>query len=313
VITRSDARKRILAGTPVSERVLDIDGIPTSLLEAGRGPVVILLHGGIECGGAYWSPVIPRLAERFRIVAPDVPGLGESVPFEKFGTERFADWFEELIRATNADQPVVVAHSLLGSFAAQFAVDHSDLLGRLVIYGAPGVGPYRAPLRLMYVAMRLSFRPTPKNDERFARFALLDFDATRARDIDWFDAFSTYSLERAVVPHVKRTMKSLISLGMKRIPDDELRRISTPVDLLWGEGDRMVPRSVGQAASHRMGWPMTTIANSGHAPHIEQPEQFVSALITLAERNPSVSARTNRTDAIRDVNSSDVTLIGAGS
>jgi pimeloyl-ACP methyl ester carboxylesterase len=165
----------------------------------------------------------------------------------------------------------------------------------------------------MYVAMRLSFRPTPKNDERFARFALLDFDATRARDIDWFDAFSTYSLERAVVPHVKRTMKSLISLGMKRIPDDELRRISTPVDLLWGEGDRMVPRSVGQAASHRMGWPMTTIANSGHAPHIEEPEQFVSALITLAERNPSVSARTNRTDAIRDVNSSDVTLIGAGS
>jgi 2-hydroxymuconate-semialdehyde hydrolase len=265
--------------------MLDIDGVSTSLIEAGSGPALVLLHGGIECGGAYWAPVIPDLAQRFRVIAPDAPGLGESAPVDRLDADRFASWFSSLLRVTGTEAPVLVAHSLLGSFAAQFAVDHSSQLGRLVIYGAPGVGPYRAPLRLMYVAMRLSLRPTPRNDERFARFALLDFDATRRRDPGWLDAFSAYSLERAVVPQVKRTMKGLLRLGMKKIPDDELRRISVPVELLWGQGDRMVPLSLAQGARDRFGWPLTVIPDAGHAPHIEQPGAFVAAVAEMAKRD----------------------------
>jgi len=301
----------MLAATSVSERVLDVDGVSTSLLEVGSGPSLLFLHGGIECGGAYWAPVIPRLAERFRIISPDAPGLGESAPFDKLDSERFATWFSALIRATGADRPVVVAHSLLGSLAARFAVDHANELSRLVIYGAPGIGPYRAPLRLMYVAMRLSLRPTPKNDERFTRFALMDLDATRGRDREWFDAFSAYSLERAIVPHVKRTMRSLISLGMKRIPDDQLQCISVPVDLIWGEGDRMVPLSVGQGARGRLGWPLTVIANSGHAPHIEQPDDFVAALVAIAERTTTTSTETLRPEEIREIAAPAASMTGA--
>ena len=55
-------------------------GISTAVLEGGDGPPLVLLHGGIECGGAYWAPVIARLAENHRLVVPDAPGLGESEP-----------------------------------------------------------------------------------------------------------------------------------------------------------------------------------------------------------------------------------------
>ncbi len=59
---------------------LDVDGIDTYLMEAGSGPPLVLMHGGIECGGAYWEPVIQGLAGGFRLVIPDAPGLGESAP-----------------------------------------------------------------------------------------------------------------------------------------------------------------------------------------------------------------------------------------
>jgi pimeloyl-ACP methyl ester carboxylesterase len=118
----------------------------------------------------------------------------------------FAEWFAELVRQTCPEQPALIAHSFGGSLAARFAADHGDLLRRLVIYAAPGIGPYRFPLRLMVVATLFSSRPSERNAERFDRFALLDLDRTRERDPEWFGAFSRYTLSRAVVPHVKRTM-----------------------------------------------------------------------------------------------------------
>ena len=55
-------RARLLRGLAVEERRIEVAGIGTTVLEGGDGPPLVLLHGGIECGGAYWAPVIPRLA-----------------------------------------------------------------------------------------------------------------------------------------------------------------------------------------------------------------------------------------------------------
>ena len=57
------ARDRLLADLPVTERRVRLARVSTALLEAGDGPPLVLLHGGIECGGAYWAPVISSLAE----------------------------------------------------------------------------------------------------------------------------------------------------------------------------------------------------------------------------------------------------------
>jgi hypothetical protein len=103
---------------------------------------------------------------------------------------------------------MLIAHSLAGHPAVRFAADQGDLLRRLVIYAGSGIGPYRLPLRLMVIATRFSVRPTARNAERFDRFAVLDLDMTRERDPDWWDAFSRYTLSRAVVPHVKRTLRA---------------------------------------------------------------------------------------------------------
>jgi 2-hydroxymuconate-semialdehyde hydrolase len=272
----------MLSGLAATTRVIHVDGVSTSIIEAGDGPPLLLLHGGIECGGVMWAPVIDRLARRHRVVVPDVPGLGESAPLETLDVDSFGRWLTALATDTDIEGATVVAHSLVGSLAAQVATRGSTAMGRLVVYAAPAIGPYRMPARLKYVAIRFSIRPTARNAERFDRFALLDLDATRGRDPDWFDAFATYTRSCASEPRVKRTMRRLIPLGIKPIPDVELDRIDIPVTLLWGWHDRMVPVGIADEAARRHGWPVHVVEDAAHAPHVEQPEQFVAALIEIA-------------------------------
>lgn len=282
-----DFRARLLDGIPVTERRLQPAGVSTTVLEGGDGSPLMLLHGGIECGGVYWAPVMSHLAERYRIVVPDVPGLGESEPVVRLDAATFADWFAELLQETCREKPTVVAHSLGGSLAARFATRHGDLLHRLVLCGAP-LGAYRLPLGLLVTAIRFDLRPSERNNARFARWAFLDPDRTRQQNPEWYDAFMAYGLSRGAVPHVKRTMRRLIKVGTKQIPDAELQRIDVPTALLWGRHDRMVPLRLAEAASANLGWPLHVIDDVGHVPHIERPDAFLQA---LSEIEPVSSGR----------------------
>jgi 2-hydroxymuconate-semialdehyde hydrolase len=276
-LTHAAARRRLLAGLPVTERRVRVAGVDTLILEGGEGPPLILLHGGVESGGAYWTPVIERLAANHRLLVPDVPGFGESDPFERFTAEAFSHWFAALVRERVDSRPAVVVHSLFGGLAAGFAARH-DVLRRLVIYGAPGVGPYRMPLGLQVIAIRSDLRPTQRNLKRFLRWPFLDPEGTRRRDPEWFEAFLSHLLHCSRVKHTKRAMRRLVGVGTKQTPDVELRAIAIPTALIWGREDRMIALRYGEAASARLGWPLHVIDAAGHLPHLEQPEPFLRAL-----------------------------------
>lgn len=270
----------LLAGLSVLEHRVDVAGVSTTVLRTGDGPPLVLLHGGIEIGGAYWAPLIPALAQRYRVIVPDLPGLGESAPFPD-GTidqARFDRWFGELLERTCSTPPTVVAHSLLGSVAAAFAASNAHPLRALIIYGAPGVGPYRMPLGLALAAILFDLLPSRRSQDRFLRWAFLDPRATQQQHPAWFDAFNAYCVVRGRVPHVKRTMRQLIRLGTNRIPAALLSRINVPTVLLWGRHDRMVPLQTAQSASTAFAWPLRVIEGAGHVPHLEQPDAFVEAL-----------------------------------
>jgi len=283
----TNSRQQLLTGIPVEERRLEIAGVSTSVLEAGEGSPIVLLHGGIQCGGIYWAPVISALAEKSRVVVPDVPGLGESEPVDRLDAA-FTEWFSALLRQTCPEPPILITHSLVGSLAVRFAVEHDDLVRRLVVYSVPGVGPFRAPLGLQLAGMRFDLRPSEANLIRFERWAHLDLDGTRRRELKWYEAFDGYMLSRGTTPHVKRTMRQLMRAGTKRIPDTELERIEASTSLLWGRHDRMVPLSLGEGTSSNLGWPLHVIDGAAHVPHMEQPKAF---LRTLSDIDSSLRRR----------------------
>jgi pimeloyl-ACP methyl ester carboxylesterase len=271
-------RERMLAGVPVSRRRLQAGGVSTMVLEAGDGPPMVLLHGGIETGGVYWAPVINQLAEQYRVIVPDWPGLGASVQLARMDAPGFSAWLADLIQQTCQQKPVLVAHSLNGSLAARFSASHGDLIEHLVVGGAPGIQRYRPPLGFIVMAIRFSLHPTEKNATRFAEWALLDTARTRSLDPGWYDAFMAYGLSRGRVREVKRTMRQLVKAGMKEIGEGELQSIHVPVTLIWGRHDRMVPLRIAEAAHAALGWPLNVVEDAGHVPHIEQPDAFVQAL-----------------------------------
>jgi pimeloyl-ACP methyl ester carboxylesterase len=272
------ARERMLAGSPLSAHTYEIAGTTTQVLEGGDGPPVVLLHGAIECGGVVWTPAVSGLVGDYRLIVPDVPGLGESTPMSRTDPDTFSAWLRGLLDRVGVGKPTLVAHSLVGTLTARFAARHSSLLSRLLIYASPGVVRYRMPLGLRYRALRFAVRPTARNFERFQRFALLDRDSTRERDPEWFDAFSEYTMARAHAPEVKATMGRLFTTQAKEISRDELDRIDVPTALLWGRDDRMVPLRMAEAAAARLHWPLFTVEGAAHVPHIEQPQLFVDVL-----------------------------------
>lgn len=277
------SRAALLHGLPVRERRLSVNGIDTCVMEGGQGSPLVLLHGGSQAGGVLWTATIPRLVDRYTVVVPDLPGLGESDPAARLDSAAVGGWLAELLPLTCHDRPTLIAHSLPGALAARFAVHHGELLRRLVLVATPAVGRFRPPPALLLAALRLNLRPSERNLARFARWPYFDVERTRAQHGEWHDALDAYLLERAAVPSVKRAMRQLVKAGSSRIADGELHGIKVPVTLVWGRGDRMAPPALGEAASAKLGWPLHMIDEAGHLPHVEQPPAFVDALKVILD------------------------------
>lgn len=276
------ARRRLLDRLPVDVRRIDVAGVDTSVVEGGQGPPLVLLHGATAGAGLVWWRVVAALADRHRIVVPDLPGFGESAPIDRLDAATVGDWLARLVALTCPEPPTVVAHSNPGSLAARLAAGRSDVFGRLVLVAAPGLGRWRPPSpRFIAAAVRMNLRPSPRSIERFeAGWCYRDLDRIRREDHLGNDAFEAYLLSRGSRPAVKRALRQVIKAGTERVPEAELRSIEVATTMVWGRDDRLVPTTIGEDASARLGWPLHLVADAGHLPHVDRPAAFAETLET---------------------------------
>jgi pimeloyl-ACP methyl ester carboxylesterase len=274
----NDARRRVLAGAPVTERRLDLAGVSTALLEAGDGPPVVLLHGQGGWSGM-WLPVAGDLAATHRVIAADLPGLGASVvPGGPPDAARVLDWLGELIRQTCPAPPALVGVSLGASIAARFAIAHPDRLSRLVLVDAGSLARFRPAPGVLLALVRFVARPSERSQRSFLRQVTVDPAGARAAIGERWEASQAYGLELARTPSVREANRRLLrELGTKVIPPAELARIAVPTSLIWGRQDRVMRLRIAEAASARYGWPLHVIEDAGHFV-VEQPEAFRRAL-----------------------------------
>src|SRR5688572_24771987 len=132
-------------------------GGATQVIEAGQGQPLLLLHGGL--GEAFqWAPLMPALADRYRVLAVDRPGHGLADAFDYRGVNmldiasRFAN---EILDALSIPSAAVLGNSMGGLWAAGFALSHPQRVTRLLLVGAPA-GIQRAvpwSLRLGSIAL----------------------------------------------------------------------------------------------------------------------------------------------------------------
>src|SRR5438477_10949054 len=123
-----------------SLRHIDLHGHQVSYRMAGEGPAVVLVHG-LAGSSATWRFVMPALAERFTVVAPDLLGHGESEkPRGDYSLGAFACGVRDLLLALGHDRATVVGQSLGGGIAMQFAYQFPERCERLVLVSSGGLG-----------------------------------------------------------------------------------------------------------------------------------------------------------------------------
>jgi len=141
----------------IASRTADIDGVKLHYLTAGHGPTVILLHGFAETS-RMWRPIIPLLAEKFTVIAPDLPGIGGSgIPADKIDMKTSASRVHALARSLGVEKARVVGHDIglmvAYAYATQFPAETEKLVvmdaflpgvpGWEAIYNAPNVWHFR--------------------------------------------------------------------------------------------------------------------------------------------------------------------------
>jgi pimeloyl-ACP methyl ester carboxylesterase len=274
-----DARGRLLAELPVTERRLQLAGVSTAVLEGGDGPLVVLLHGPAGYA-AHWMGVIPDLVATHRVIAPDLPGHGASeVADGVLGSERVLRWLGELIERTCMSPPALVGQLLGGAIAARFAIDRGDRLSRLVLVDTFGLSEFQPAPEFGLALRQFLAQPTARTHQDLWRYCAFDLDGLRERMGERWEPFEAYNLERARAPSVQAALSTLMErLGMPAIPPADLARITVPTTLIWGRHDRATPLSVAEGASARYGWPLHVIENANDDPPVEQPEALLRAL-----------------------------------
>ena len=276
-----EARERLLAGVPVSERRLELAGVSTGLLEGGDGPPVLLLHGPAG-NAAHWVRVIPDLVTTHRVIAPDLPGHGTSaLTGDQLDADGVVAWLGELIERTCPSPPVLVGYALGGAIAARFAAEHGDRLSRLVLVDTLGLAGFEPAPEFGVALNEFVAQPNEHTHDGLWRHCALDLDRLRLRMGERWEPFEAYNIDRAGTPSVMAALGSLMAqFGVPAIPSGDLARIAVPTTLIWGRQDIATRLPVAEAASARYGWPLHVIESSADDPPIEQPEAFLLALRT---------------------------------
>ena len=275
-------REELLAGLPVSERRLDAAGTPTLVLEGGSGSPVILLHGPGE-SAVKWLRILPGLVRSHHVIAPDLPAHGGTgVPAGGLNESEVMRWVAGVVTAA-AEPPTIVGHVLGGAIAARYAAQPGARLGRLVLVDSLGLAPFRPAPAFALAMLGFLAHPDERSYDRFMRQCSFDLDRLKREMGDRWEPFTDYNLELSRAPAARNAGRLFRRLGLPRIPDHVLDRITVPTTLIWGRHDRANRLRVAERVSARRQWPLHVIEDCADDPPRDEPDAFLRALRSALE------------------------------
>jgi len=285
-----------LRAAKAKRRTVEVHGRSVSFIEAGSGPVLLLVHGMAgTCDN--WESVIEPLAIKRTVIAADFPGHGTSAPGGgDYSLGGLAAGLRDLLLTLGHERATLVGHSLGGGVAMQFTYQFPEMVERLVLVSSGGLGPDVSPIlraaalpgaelfisatagvgtRVGSVLGRglgmLGLRPNADVEEVARGFATLS-DADRRK------AFVA-------------TLRSVVGTEGQRV--GALDRLyladALPLLILWGENDPIIPvEHARQTHAQLKNSRLEVFEDTGHVPQLERPGRFIAVLERfLAETEPA--------------------------
>jgi pimeloyl-ACP methyl ester carboxylesterase len=277
-------------GVEARSRFTRLEHIDTRvhMLEAGSGEPVVILHGGAGIGAEH-IPVIPRLAQRFRVILPDRPGHGLSDQFGYRGLDlrqASVEFVGGLLDELGIERATLVGNSFGGFMAICFALAHPERVSKLVILGFfPGFDrKLPAIMRLMVTPVigsllgRTIGRPSTRNTRMFfSKLIVAHID----RMPDELVELETIHSRRHGNGIAELFRAGLTPRGFRPryVVGDQLCKLQIPTSFVWGEHDAFMSIQQGQAAATLVpGSRFVMIPDAGHMPCTDQPEATAALL-----------------------------------
>jgi pimeloyl-ACP methyl ester carboxylesterase len=218
----------------------------------GKRPPIVLLHG-LGVSTTYLMPTMQRLAKRYRVYAPDLPGFGPSQkPIRAMRIEKLADALAAWIAARGLDRAVFVCNSMGCQVAVDLATRRPGLVERLVLSG-PTIDP-RAGSAFVQILRLLR----DGIYERPSLWFIAGFDYVRAWPLRVLE-----TLRMAIADHVEQKLPNV------KAPTLVVRGAKDPI-----ASRRWVEEMVKLLPSGRM----EEIEGTGHAVNYSAPERFVELI-----------------------------------
>jgi pimeloyl-ACP methyl ester carboxylesterase len=254
--------------------------LDTFYLEAGTGPQVVLLHG-LGATNSSMLPTLADLSHDHRVLAPDLPGFGESAkPLRAYHPAFYADWLAAFLDATGIAQAVLVGNSMGGRIAIEMALRHPPRVAQLVLF-APSLAFrrfrfFQPAVRLL--AAELGAVPVPVPRWLAMRLLRLMFAEPERLPPAWYEAamdefqrvFSTLRGRIAFFSAARQ-----IYLEEADGPDgfwQRLPALAQPALFLWGDQDLLVPAAFARHVAAALPAASSVVLEScGHVPQFEHP------------------------------------------
>jgi pimeloyl-ACP methyl ester carboxylesterase len=268
-------------------KFLELHGDRVAYRDVGDGDEALLLIHGMAGSSETWRAVIPQLSRRYRVVAPDLLGHGQSAkPRGDYSLGAFAVWLRDLLDELDISRATIIGQSLGGGVAMQFVYQHPDYCQRLILISSGGLGPDVGwTLRLLsapgaeFILPVIAPRPvlTAGNKLR-SWFGAAGISSPRGAEV-WSAYSSLCDAEtrqaflrtlRSVVDHRGQAVSALNRLHMAA---------ELPTMTIWGDQDRIIPVDHAYAAqAARPESRLEVLKGVGHFPHVERPSEVVDLI-----------------------------------
>jgi len=270
----------------IESRTAEANGVNLHYLTSGHGPAVILLHGYAETS-RMWRPLIPRLAEKFTVIAPDLPGIGDSaIPTAGLDMKSAAVSVHALVKSLGVQGARVVGHDIGLMVAYAYAAQFPGEVEKLVLMDAflPGVAGWEAIYNNPGIWHFRFNGPTPealvKGRERtYFEHYWNDFAADKTHSIPEADR-AAYTTAYARPGRMRAGWAYFISFPRTASDFEELSRNKLTMPVLSMGGEKANGAALAEQAK-LVGAEVTTMVlkDTGHWLMEERPQETMDALM----------------------------------
>ncbi len=247
---------------------------PVRYYEGGSGEPLVFLHGAGGITGE--DPLLNRLAERYHVYAPLLPGYGDSEEAPDLRDMldfTLHSW--DVVDALGIRTPILVGHSMGGMIAAEMAAVAPNDVSKLALIAPAGLWMDDHPIPDMFTLMPYEMPQALFHDPEKGAAML-----TAGRNVEDPNFLQTYLVNNArQLGMAGKILFPVPERGLK----DRIHRVKAKTVIVWGESDRLIPPVYGPAFKAGIaGAELVNVPEAGHMVALEQPEAVAGAIDRLA-------------------------------